>query len=270
MRFLCVLTAVVCLRAQQLPLLNLPEDRERIRQLVAEGVLPRAELQKIALAEAESRDEEILRQTLYGSGGIEELTVEAGEAMLEAAARKLARRQKILADAEKLVAAGAAPRSSLTAYLQEVDRSRKTLTLATMRFNLLQQLRASAEMEQEAIVALEGTPDELPALVERFDGHGVFREDDLRTVILAFEKEFGKALPVSARGDTALHRALGFDHRGRVDVALYPDSPEGVWLRRFLERLGAPYYAFRGPAPGKSTAAHIHIGPPSLRLRRGD
>lgn len=270
MRFVSALALSVCLQAQELPLLNLSEDPERIRQLVKEGVLPRAELEKVAVAEAESRDEDILRQTLYGSGGIEELTIEKGEAMLEAATRKLTRRQKILAEAEKRVEAGVAPRSSLTVYLQEVDRSRKTLTLATMRFHLLQQLRAAVDAEQEVIVALEQTPEELPPLVERFDGGGVFREDDLRTIVLAFEKEFGKALPLSARGDTALHRALGFDHRGRVDVALYPDSPEGVWLRRLLERMGVPYYAFRGPAPGKSTAAHIHIGPPSARLRRAD
>ena len=35
----------------------------------------------------------------------------------------------------------------------------------------------------------------------------------------AYEEHFGKPLPISAMGETAVHRALGFDHRGRVDVA---------------------------------------------------
>jgi hypothetical protein len=67
-----------------------------------------------------------------------------------------------------------------------------------------------------------------------------------------------------------VHRALGFDHTGRIDVALMPDSTEGVWLRRYLESKSIPYYAFRAAIAGKATAAHIHIGPGSTRLRVAD
>ena len=48
---------------------------------------------------------------------------------------------------------------------------------------------------------------------------------------MRIQRQFGKSLPVSAKGDTALHRSLGFDHRGRVDIALNPDQTEGSWLR---------------------------------------
>jgi hypothetical protein len=50
-------------------------------------------------------------------------------------------------------------------------------------------------------------------------------------------------------------------------VALNPDQAEGVWLREYLETRRVPYFAFRAAIPGKSTAPHIHIGPPSTRLR---
>jgi hypothetical protein len=52
-------------------------------------------------------------------------------------------------------------------------------------------------------------------------------------------------------------------------VALDPDQPEGVWLRRYLETLRIPYFAFRGFLTGRATGPHIHIGPPSERIARG-
>ena len=58
-----------------------------------------------------------------------------------------------------------------------------------------------------------------------------------------------KPLPISAEGETALHRSLGFDHRGRVDVAVNPDQPEGEWLMRYLESKRIPYFAFRAAVP---------------------
>jgi hypothetical protein len=95
----------------------------------------------------------------------------------------------------------------------------------------------------------------------------LFTHNDFEHVKQAFEHQFHTALPVSADGETAVHAALGFDHRNRVDVALLPDAPEGVWLRHYLEASAIPYYAFRSSVPGKATGAHIHIGPPSGRLQ---
>jgi hypothetical protein len=60
---------------------------------------------------------------------------------------------------------------------------------------------------------------------------------------------------------------MGFDHRGRVDVAVSPDQPEGKWLMRYLETNRIPYFAFRMAVAGKATGAHIHIGPQSTRLK---
>jgi len=54
-----------------------------------------------------------------------------------------------------------------------------------------------------------------------------------------------------------------------VDVAIHPDTTEGVWLRQYLTTNGIPFLAFRQAVPGKATGAHIHLGPMSTRLKVG-
>ena len=125
----------------------------------------------------------------------------------------------------------------------------------------------SAEETLQATLAQ--APAEAAAIAERFDGDGVFTSTDFRRVESAFTMHFARPLPVSAMGETAVHRALGFDHRSRVDVAVHPDQPEGVWLREYLNQNRIPYFAFRQAVPGKATGAHIHIGPMSTRLASG-
>jgi hypothetical protein len=105
--------------------------------------------------------------------------------------------------------------------------------------------------------------------MEHFEGLGTFDESrDLQAIERAFEIEFNRPLPISADGETEVHRALGFDHRGRIDVAIDPRDREGIWLRRYLRSRKIPYYAFTSAVAGKATAAHIHIGPGSNRLQR--
>ena len=101
-------------------------------------------------------------------------------------------------------------------------------------------------------------------------GANLLEAKDIKDITLAFEKEFDKPLPISAKGSTAVHRAMGFDHTGRIDVAVTPDSAEGVWLRKYLESKDIPYYAFRSAIPGKATGSHIHIGPGSTRIHATD
>ena len=81
-----------------------------------------------------------------------------------------------------------------------------------------------------------------------------------------FARRFGRALPVSAFGQTPVHDRLGFDHRDAIDVAVTPDSPEGHALMSFLRGAGISFMAFRGAVPGEATGAHVHIGPASRRL----
>ncbi len=101
----------------------------------------------------------------------------------------------------------------------------------------------------------------------RYDGNGLFDLGDLTAISSEFERHFHHPLPISALGQTLVHQSMGLDHRNRVDVALSPDQPEGLWLRALLERLHVPYLAFRAPVAGAATGAHIHIGTGSTRLK---
>jgi len=99
----------------------------------------------------------------------------------------------------------------------------------------------------------------------RFNGGGFWSVAEASKIEAFFRKTFGKALPISALGQTATHDRLRFDHRDAIDVALHPDSQEGRSLLSFLRQSGIPFLAFRGAVVGSSTGAHIHIGKPSAR-----
>jgi hypothetical protein len=81
-----------------------------------------------------------------------------------------------------------------------------------------------------------------------------------------FLGRFGRPLPISAFGQTALHDRMGLDHRNALDVAVHPDSPEGRALMEHLRSLGVPFIAAWGAIPGSTSGAHIHVGQPSPRL----
>ncbi len=81
-----------------------------------------------------------------------------------------------------------------------------------------------------------------------------------------FLARFGRPLPVSAFGQTALHDRMGFDHRNALDVAVHPDSPEGRTLMEHLRARGIPFIAAWGAIPGSASGAHIHVGQPSPRI----
>jgi len=147
--------------------------------------------------------------------------------------------------------------------------ARKEQDLAESRARLVRELAQMARAEELLESKLNHEPQEVRELADRYDGDGVFNMGTFSRVELDFEKQFGKPLPVSAMGETAVHRSLGFDHRGRVDVAIHPDQPEGHWLLEYLVDKHIPYFAFRHAVTGKATGAHIHIGPMSTRFKLG-
>jgi hypothetical protein len=238
-------------------------ELSRIQALVNTGAMPRSQLAKAEDAVADAADAAVLRKSSYS----QDLTEEQANRIVEAANRRFERRKKAYDDAKKLVDIGALPAQTLTNLLQDMDFARKECEIASSRADLAQQIAAMAEAEAAAAQARTAEhAAEIPQISERYDGDGIFTPEIFSRIQAAFELKFSKPLPVSANGETPVHRALGFDHRGRVDVALRPDQQEGLWLREYLKSRRIPYFAFSQAVPGKATGAHIHLGLPSSHL----
>jgi hypothetical protein len=246
------------------------DQLERIRSLVDAGALPKVRLEQAQRDLDDAQVEAVLDRTLYGKVTVQNLTEEMANEMVAAAQRRVDRQNERIADANKLVDDGLIARNSTQSLQDDLNQRQMALNLAHQRSDLFAELTAMARTER----SLESIPDATTGVVhgmEHYVGAGWFNEaKDLKPIETAFARKFEKPLPISADGETAVHRALGFDHRGRVDVAVNPDQKEGQWLMSYLKSKKIPFYAFTHAIPGKATGAHIHIGPGSTRLQNAD
>jgi len=270
--FVCALT--VTLQAAQVTvdpndsaIVRAQANLENVERLVISGVLPRLRLDQAKENLEDAKDVAILHQTLYGK----ELTIDQADEMIAAAERRVNRKRRAQQDMQKLMTQGIISKAEMSGYADDLDRASHELDWAKNRARLIVELHAMVRAEEDAMrlaqlaesVRQAGQAALERPVVERFDGNGQFGPDALAKVRSAFQKRFGSDLPISANGETAVHRALGFDHRGRVDVPVSPDQPEGVWLRRYLTDNQIPFFAFRSAVARQATGAHIHLGPPS-------
>ena len=237
-----------------------------VQNEVDAGLTPRARVDEVQAARSAIRDAELLTRSV----SLDDLTEQGAAQLEQAAQRQLDRAKAHVEQVRTMVDAGLLPRQNLETPIEEQALAQSTYELTLSRTELLHERSEMARIEaQVATPPAESAAAPLvlvSPVMEKFEGDGAFTAKDFHRVQAAFELQFHKPLPVSAEGETAVHRALGFDHRDRVDVALFPDTTEGKWLRQYLEASDIPYYAFRSEVPGKATAAHIHIGPPSTRL----
>jgi hypothetical protein len=240
-------------------------ELQRIEKLVADGGMPRNKLEEARASVEEAEQQAFLRRSLYGSMKMEDLNEPLTRQMLESAKILIARQEQRIATQKKLVEAGVVPRASLDPLNEELVLRQKTLEVAEAQARLWSDLGEMARAEQQRQLEAEQN-----AAGDDEHSYGGLPSTRLRTIEQEFETAFSRNLPVSARGDTAFHRTMGLNHTGRVDVAVNPDSAEGQWLRRYLDKTGIPYLAFRTAVKGAATAPHIHIGPPSTRLRSAD
>ncbi|MFL6352786.1 MAG: hypothetical protein ACJ74Z_13185 [Bryobacteraceae bacterium] len=242
------------------------QEVARITALVDDGTLPKTRLTEAQLALSDAQDDAVLAQTLYGDTRAQDMTSEQTKAMLHAAQGRVDRQQKIVEDRQKLLNSGALARSDFAALQDELASRKRVLELVRNRAKLVQDLQQMASVEQQFERAAQ-TGAGAKYVMIRFEGNGLFNLSDLTAISDQFQKQFHRALPISALGQTVVHQSMGLDHRNRVDVALSPDQPEGIWLRQLLESLHVPYLAFRSAVVGAATAPHIHIGTGSTRLR---
>ena len=246
---------------------------ENVERLVISGVLPRLRLDQAKENLEDARDIAVLHQTLFGK----ELTVDQADEMISAAERRVNRKRKSQQEMQKLLTQGIISKAEMTGYGEDLDRATHELDWAKNRARLIMELHAMVRAEEDAMklaalaesVRQAGQAALTRSVVERFEGNGMFGPAILAKIQAAYEKRFGGALPISANGETSVHRALNFDHRGRVDVPVSPDQPEGVWLRRYLTDNQVPFFAFRSAVARQATGAHIHLGPPSTACAAG-
>jgi len=245
------------------------ETLAQVMRLVGTGALPPIRLRKAQEDVEDALDGSILKKSLYSN----DLLPEQADQMIFVAQRMVFRRQRSLLDMQQLVGAGVISRSEAEASGVNLDRAQQELEWAQTRAALVQQMAESVRMEK-AIASIETQAESHPEWVgnvyTKYDGNGIFTPTDLKTLEIAYVSRFARPLPISAEGETAVHRSLGFDHRGRVDVAVTPDQAEGQWLMRYLESKRIPYFAFRAAVPHQATGAHIHVGPGSTKLALSD
>lgn len=267
----------VGLGAQQTPPSAAELELARLKELAAVGAIAPAKLRQAEAAVADARDEDTLKRTLYAKLTPEELTEQQATGMIAAAQRLVDRQKERVEHDRKLIAEGVAGPATSAEPEQELTNRQKTLDLARGRAKLIGEIaemaraEAAAEVANVADRAGEFQSASFANVSEKYEGSGaMLTPKDIRELTLSWEKKFSRPLPVSARGETAIHRALGFDHRGRIDVSVEPDAVEGKWLRDHLIAKNIPFYAFRAAVAGKSTAPHIHVGPGSVRIRFAD
>ncbi|MBI3428073.1 MAG: hypothetical protein HY011_34545, partial [Acidobacteria bacterium] len=173
------------------------------------------------------------RKQLLEVGVIAKREVEEGEVILQEAKKKTAETEQRMNEVEQLVAEVAAA----------------------------EQL-ANQPVEQEPVNTTQHR-----VMLVRYIGRNVWALNETYAKAEAFFRaRYGRSLPVSAFGQTETHNRLGFDHTNALDVAVHPDTPEGLALQAYLKAEGISFIAIRGAIAGSATGAHIHIGAPSKRI----
>ena len=214
--------------------------------------MPRAKLDELRAQLADLEDQALLTRTLYGLRTPDSMTEEEGNEMLAAAQRRVERARGTFEERKRLLDSGAIARVDFESASRELEDRQRILGFAEDRLRLVKELTAMAETESQLEKSAEAKT--LKNAMIRSDGNGAFSLGDLTPIQAQFEKKFHHALPISAMGQTLTHQLLGLDHKNRVDVALSPAQPEGVWLLALLDRLHVPYLAFRSAVAGAATA----------------
>jgi hypothetical protein len=257
--FLCAQTATD-LALEDPSVLRAKLTLERVRGMVEAGTLPRARLDQAQENLDNAVDEAIYTRALYGR----DLTTDQAAEVVKATQRRVDRTKKKAEEMEQFLQQGIISQNEYKASVDAWERAKSDYGWAAEREKLVAEVAVFAAAELAMMKQMEegaGMPS--GPRVEQFVGKGSFSTADYAKVATAFTARFSHSLPISANGETAVHRSMGFDHSGRIDVGLYPDSVEGQWLRHYLTVNRIPFFAFRGAVAHQATGAHIHMGPPS-------
>ncbi len=167
-----------------------------------------------------------------------------------------------------LYARGVVTRAEVDAAARDAGAARAQLEWARQEL-----MRTTALIvELDAKQRLASLPPLRPGQLEasdgliRYAGQRELSAGDLAALERMFVAQAGRALPISAMGQTDVHTRLGLDHRHAVDLALHPDSADGRFVMAWLRERGIAFLAYRNARARAATGAHIHVGHPSERL----
>jgi len=180
----------------------------------------------------------------------------------------LQRRTELLNQAAERHVRGELPASEVERARRLVASTREQIAQARVEMRMADLLVVESRARWQLVELGRAVPGayQVGKTVIRYIGTARWALADVGSVQKFFLSRFGRPLPISALGQTDLHRKLGFDHRESVDVAVHPDSREGVALLSYLRSRRIPFIAYRGAVAGTATGAHVHIGLPSERL----
>ena len=186
------------------------------------------------------------------------------------------RAEERLTTVRELLAQGLVTRSEVETAEDAATHTREKVAEAQTQLKSADVLIADALVEADAEEPTRKLrPSSVPRAVNtlvrttayiRYGGAGAWSLADATSVKQFFIGRFGRALPIGAFGQSALHDRWGYDHRNAMDVGVNPDSNEGQALMGYLRANGIPFTAFHFAVPGKATGPHIHIGLPSHRI----
>ena len=185
------------------------------------------------------------------------------------------RTEESLPKMKELLAQGLVTRREVDTAEDAAARTREKVTETQAQLKSADALLAEASVEAEAE---DSTPKLRPNWAPRvantlqttayirYGGVGAWSLSQADGIKGFFIRRFGRALPIGAFGQSALHNRWGYDHRNAMDVGVNPDSNEGQALIGYLRANGIPFTAFHFAVPGKATGPHIHVGLPSHRI----
>ena len=181
-----------------------------------------------------------------------------------------------LTKARELLAHGLVTRRELETAEQAAAQTRKKVADAQVQLKSAEVLIAEAMVEVHAEestreIGSSSAPRTVKTLVQttayiRYGGAHQWSLSTSSVIKQFFARRFGRALPIGAFGQSALHDRWGYDHRNAMDVGVSPDTAEGQALIEYLRANGIPFTAFHFAVPGKATGPHIHVGLPSHRI----
>jgi hypothetical protein len=213
-------------------------------------------------------DAQLERATTEHKSNLEQLVT-----LYEAESR---RSEERLTKMRELLAQGLITRREVDTLEEAVARTREKVaeTQAQLKSVDMAVAEALAEAEADRFTPepkLSSAPRAVNTLVRttayiRYGGAGAWTISNADGIKQFFMRRFGRALPIGAFGQSALHDRWGYDHRNAMDVGVNPDSNEGQALMEYLRANGIPFTAFHFAVPGKATGPHIHIGLPSHRI----